>query len=89
MEHKSNPDKIKELVRIQNEKGYMANIWQIDPNTYELIEYNCPILAIAFEYTVACSCETQLLKNILKTDHIQRTSCKTDGDHHCKFVIQF
>jgi predicted ArsR family transcriptional regulator len=89
IEHKSNPDKIKELVRIQNEKGYMADISQIDPNTYELIEYNCPILTVALEYNVACSCETQLLKNVLKTDQIRRTNCKTDGDHHCKFFIQF
>ena len=89
MEHKSNSDKIKELVRIQNEKGYMANISQLEPNTYELIEYNCPILSIAHEYNVACSCETQMLKNVLKTDQIKRTNCKTDGDHHCKFLIQF
>lgn len=89
MEHKSNPDKIKELVRIQNEKGYMANIEQLEPNTYELIEYNCPILSVADEYNIACSCETQMLKNVLKTDQIKRTNCKTDGDHHCKFLIQF
>ena len=71
MEHKSNSDKIKELVRIRNEKGYMANISQLEPNTYELIEYNCPILSVAHEYNVACSCETQMLKNVLKTNQIQ------------------
>ena len=67
----------------------MANISQIEPNTYELIEYNCPILAVAHEYNVACSCETQMLKNVLKTDRIKTNNCKTDGDHHCKFLIQF
>jgi predicted ArsR family transcriptional regulator len=89
MEHKSNPDKMKELVHIQNEKGYMADVSQLDLNTFELIEYNCPILAVANEYKVACKCETQLLKNVLKTDRVVRKACKTDGDHHCKFSIQF
>lgn len=81
------PEKIKELVEIQNEKGYMADLVQIDSTTYEIIEHNCPILTIANQYKVACSCETQLLKNVLNTDEIKRTTCKTDGDPHCKFLI--
>jgi predicted ArsR family transcriptional regulator len=81
--------KINELVKIQNEKGYMANISQIEPNTYELVEHNCPILAVAHQFKVACSCETELLKNVLNTDDVKRTTCKTDGDDHCKFLIKF
>ncbi|WP_428911092.1 helix-turn-helix transcriptional regulator [Niallia sp. Krafla_26] len=82
-------EKVKELVDIQNEKGYMADLVQIDPTTYEIIEHNCPILAVANQYKIACSCETQLLKNVLNTDQIKRTTCKTDGDPHCKFLITF
>jgi predicted ArsR family transcriptional regulator len=86
---KSNPIKINELVKIQNEKGYMADISEIDPNTYELVERNCPILTVAHQFKVACSCETELLKKVLKTDDVKRTTCKTDGDDHCKFLIKF
>ena len=86
---KSMTHKINELVKIQNEKGYMANISQIDPHTYELVEHNCPILAVAHQFNVACSCETELLKNVLETDDVKRTTCKTDGDDHCKFLIKF
>jgi predicted ArsR family transcriptional regulator len=89
IQHKSNHDKIQEFANIQNEKGYMADTLQIDPNTFELIEYNCPILSVAHEFKVACSCETQLLKNVLETEQVQRTNCKTDGDNHCKFIIAF
>ena len=57
--------KINELVKIQNEKGYMANISQLDPNTYELVEHNCPILAVAHQYNVACSCETRAFEKCI------------------------
>lgn len=86
---KSTHEKMNELVKIQNEKGYMANISQIDENTYELVEYNCPILAVAKEFKTACSCETQMFKNILETDQVNRICCKTDRDDHCKFLIKF
>ncbi|WP_338471885.1 metalloregulator ArsR/SmtB family transcription factor [Niallia sp. XMNu-256] len=83
------PDKVKELVDIQNEKGYMADMIQVDQNTYKVIEHNCPILSVANQFKIACQCETQLLRNVLKTDNIERTTCKTDGDHHCTFLISF
>jgi len=82
-------DKMNEIVSIQNEKGYMANLTQLDEHTFEMIEYNCPILEIAKTYKVACQCETSMFKQVLKTDHVNRTCCKTDGDNHCKFLVKF
>lgn len=82
-------DKVKELVHIQNEKGYMADFTQPDENVFEIVEHNCPILAVAMEYTVACSCETKMLQDVLKTEKVTRTSCKSEGDHACKFFIQY
>ncbi|GGH73464.1 putative ArsR family transcriptional regulator [Pullulanibacillus pueri] len=89
MEYKSNEEKINEMVNIQNEKGYMADVSQIDDTTYEITEYNCPILAVAKEFKVACHCETDMFKNVLETDKVKRTCCKTEGNAHCKFLIQF
>ncbi|WP_043931652.1 helix-turn-helix transcriptional regulator [Bacillus sp. EB01] len=86
---KSNPEKIRELVSIQNEKGYMAAGVQVDEHTYELFEYNCPILAVANQHKEACRCETRMLRNALNTEDIQRVSCKTESDDHCKFRIKF
>lgn len=82
-------DKIREIEKIQNEKGYMAKASQIDENTYELIEYNCPILAIANNFKTACKCETEMFKNVLGTEQVQRVSCKTEGNNHCKFLIKY
>lgn len=80
-------EKIEEIVAIQNEKGYMADLSQINENTFELIEYNCPIIAVANQYKTACQCETNILKSVLGTDDVRRASCKTDGNDHCRFLI--
>ncbi|MGP4065752.1 helix-turn-helix transcriptional regulator [Oceanobacillus sp. M65] len=89
MQKKSHQERIQELQTIQNEKGYMADITKIDDNSYELIEYNCPIMAVAKEYKVACKCETSMFKNVLQTENVNRTSCKTEGNDHCRFQISF
>lgn len=85
---KTNKEKIHEIANIQNEKGYMADVTEIDAQTFELIEYNCPIMAVANEFKTACQCETNLFKNVLGTKDVRRVSCKTDGNDHCKFLIQ-
>ncbi|WP_077604121.1 helix-turn-helix transcriptional regulator [Oceanobacillus sojae] len=89
IEQKSNHDKINELSKIQTEKGYMANLSKTGENSYELIEYNCPILAVANEFKSACTCETQMFKNVLGTDNVKRVCCKSDGDNYCKFLVDF
>ncbi|RIW29227.1 transcriptional regulator [Bacillus salacetis] len=82
-------EKIQEIEKIQNEKGYMAQANQIDDNTFELIEYNCPIMAIANNFKTACTCETEMFKSVLGTEQVKRVSCRTEGNHHCKFLIQY
>ena len=82
-------EKIDEMVKIQNEKGYMAIATQLDNETFELIEYNCPIYSVAQEFKTACRCETEMFKNVLEAEQVRRISCMTDGDHHCNFKIKF
>lgn len=82
-------EKVQEIATIQNEKGYMAEVNQIDNSTFELVEYNCPIFAIAREFKTACHCETEMFKNVSDTKDVNRISCKTDGDNHCKFLFKY
>lgn len=89
LSNKSPEEKVKELASIQHEKGYMAEVSQLDNNTFELIEYNCPIMAIANKFHVACQCETSMFTKVLETNNVQRTHCKTEGNDHCKFAITF
>ncbi|MFC4402153.1 helix-turn-helix transcriptional regulator [Gracilibacillus xinjiangensis] len=87
---KSTPqDKVEEMVKIQNEKGYMAELNQIDDTHYEIIEYNCPIFSVANEFHIACQCETNMFKKVLGTDEVERIQCKTEGNNHCRFIVKF
>lgn len=88
MENLNFDAKVKKLNDIQNSKGYMAEITKIDDQTYELMEYNCPIFAVANEYKSACACETQMFKEVLGTKHVKRVTCKTENGDHCRFLIK-
>lgn len=89
MENKEPQQKVETLRNIQDKKGYMADFTKIDDNTYELIEYNCPISAVANNFKKACACETDLFKEVLGTNDVKRITCKADNDHHCRFLIKF
>ena len=89
MEDKKPSEKMQEMVTIQNEKGYMADLSQVDDYTFEITEYNCPILEVAKEFKIARRCETEMLKKVLGTNDVARTCCRTEGDNHCKFLVKF
>jgi len=80
-------EKIKELGTLQNDKGYMTEVNQVDEHSYEMIEYNCPIYAVAKEFKIACRCETDMFKKVVGIEQVDRICCKTDGDDHCRFVF--
>lgn len=88
MQNKNFAEKVQELKEIQLKKGYMAELNKLDENTYELIEYNCPIFTVASQYKQACTCETNMFKNVLGTEHVKRVTCKTDNEDHCRFLIK-
>lgn len=88
MQNKNFAEKVHQLKEIQLKKGYMAELKKIDDNTYELIEFNCPIFTVAKQYKKACSCETNMFKNVLGTELVKRVTCKTDDEDHCRFLIK-
>ncbi|MDX8046416.1 metalloregulator ArsR/SmtB family transcription factor [Gracilibacillus sp. S3-1-1] len=85
----SNQDKLRDIVHIQNEKGYMAELHQHDENQFEILEYNCPIYAVAKEFHIACQCETSMFRKVLGTENVKRVQCKTEGNNHCRFMVEF
>lgn len=80
-------DRVKELTQIQFDNGYMAECHEVNKHEMELIEFNCPILQVANKNVEACNHELSLFKKVLKTNSIKRTSCISQGDHCCKYVI--
>lgn len=88
MQNKNFGEKVHQLKEIQLKKGYMAELNKLNDDTYELIEYNCPIFTVAKQYKKACTCETNMFKNVLGTQHVKRVTCKTDDEDHCRFLIK-
>lgn len=82
-------EKAAALEKQQNARNYMSELKKINDQTFELNEYNCPILAVARQFKLACSRETELIEAVLGEVHVERTMCQADGDRHCRFLIRF
>ncbi len=80
-------ERVKELARLRDEDGYMAEARQAGKLSLELLEHNCPILQIASEFPEACYTETQLFARLLGTK-VEATHRAAVGDHVCRFMIQ-
>jgi predicted ArsR family transcriptional regulator len=78
---------VKELARIRDEEGYIAESRSKSDGKYVLLEYNCPIIPIAEKHWEACSTETELFEKLLGAN-IDTTHRAAKGDLICKFVIK-
>ncbi len=79
-------DRVKELGRIRDEEGYMAEVKRPRKSSVELLEHNCPILAIAEKYGEACDVERRLFRDLLGAD-VRVSHRAVDGDAVCRFQI--
>ena len=69
----------------QNQKKSIKKIKENE--TYELLEYNCPILQIAEKHWEACVVETELFKKIIDGE-IETSHTDAKGDAICRFIIK-
>lgn len=76
------------LSRLRDLEGYMSSSKQLDESTFELIEYNCPILNISKSYSEACAAENQLFKEVISAE-VESTHRLVSGGKLCRFVIKF
>jgi predicted ArsR family transcriptional regulator len=80
--------KVKELARIRDQEGYIAESRKQQKNdSHILLEYNCPIIQIAEKHWEACSVETELFEKLLDAN-IETTHRAAKGDQICRFVIK-
>ncbi|WP_245829124.1 helix-turn-helix transcriptional regulator [Salipaludibacillus agaradhaerens] len=83
------PSKIRELEKIQNELGYMAEVTEEEDGSYLFKEFNCPVAAVAREFPMLCEAEIGLFKDLLNTDSIQCHRCMATGQEiHCYYKIK-
>lgn len=79
--------KVEELVRLRDEGGYMAERGRIGATSGEMLEHNCPILAIAEVYGEACGVEQALFQKLLHAD-VDVSHRVVAGDPVCRFLIR-
>jgi predicted ArsR family transcriptional regulator len=80
--------KVKELVQIQEERGYMAELQEDDRGErYLITEHNCPIHSIAHAYTQACDSELSLFRKVLGAEVVQ-LECKAKGGRRCVYSVK-
>ena len=75
------------LAQIRDEEGYMAELGTRRKDTVELLEYNCPIIAVAEKYGEACSVERELFQKLLRAN-VDVTHRVVAGAPVCRFMIR-
>ncbi len=79
--------RVQELVDLREEGGYMAERGKIGTKSAEVLEHNCPIMAVAGTYSEACSAEVALFQKLLKAD-VEASHRVVAGDPVCRFVVR-
>jgi predicted ArsR family transcriptional regulator len=87
MEGKDLRGRVEELVRIRDAGGYMADLGTARKDTFEMLEHNCPIYAVAQKYGEACAVEQDLFRKLLKAD-VDASHRVVAGDPVCRFLIR-
>ncbi|MUK90010.1 DeoR family transcriptional regulator [Ornithinibacillus sp. L9] len=80
--------RIKEVAKIQDEKGYMVEIEKTADGHYEMKNYNCPISNIASCYKQVCDNEKRVFDELFAKSEVIPHSCITKGDNFCKWTIK-
>lgn len=79
--------RVRELAKIRDDEGYMASVKRPGKATFELLEFNCPILAIAEKYNEACDVERDLFRDLLGAD-VAVSHRVVAGDSVCRFMVK-
>jgi DeoR family transcriptional regulator, suf operon transcriptional repressor len=81
------PDRVRELVKLRTEGGYMAEIGAQRTGSIEVLEHNCPILALADRFPIACETERRMFSSLLRAD-VDVTHRVVAGDPVCRFRVR-
>jgi len=80
--------KLKELVRVRTEEGYMAEVKSEDGGSYLLVENHCPICAAANACQGFCSTELGLFRSVLGPGvGVERVEHIVSGDRRCAYRV--
>jgi DeoR family suf operon transcriptional repressor len=79
--------RVDELVRIRTEGGYMAETGGRARGSFQILEHNCPILALAGKFPEACETERRVFASLLKA-RVDVQHRMAAGDSVCRFLVR-
>jgi len=81
--------RLKTLISLRNEEGYMAEVQRQSDGSFFLIENHCPICAAANVCPMLCDSELEVFRAILGEDGvIERTEHMLAGARRCVYRIR-
>ena len=78
--------RVHQLAQLRDQDGYIAEDKKTGPSRFEILEHNCPIIAIAENYWEACTVENELFRRVLDAN-VETTHRVVDGANVCRFLI--
>jgi len=82
-------NRLKKLISLRNEEGYMAEVQRQPDGSFLLIENHCPICAAATVCSKLCDAELEVFQAILGEDAvIERTEHMLAGARRCVYGIR-
>ncbi len=73
------------VTQFRDRDGYMAE-FTVSRSEFQILEYNCPLLDVAAEYSEACEIERRMFEEILGAK-VSSSHQIVSGDKVCRFVI--
>jgi DeoR family suf operon transcriptional repressor len=79
--------KVRELTRILDEDGYLADVEETDDGGWRIVEHNCAILSVASGFRQACTSEIRFISDALPEATVARVAHILSGAHLCAYEI--
>ena len=80
-------EQVRELARILDQDGYLADFTLRDDGVYVITEHNCAVLSVAQRYSHACSSEWTFLQAALPRATVRRVAHQLVSGHVCAYEI--
>jgi DeoR family suf operon transcriptional repressor len=81
-------ERVRELARILDEDGYLAECEAIEGGGFRITEHNCAVLGVAMKYGHACGSEIDFLRAALPDARVERIAHIVAGAHHCAYLVE-
>jgi len=79
-------DRVHQLAQLRDREGYIAEDKKAGSSKFEILEHNCPIIAIAENYWEASTVENEMFRKVLDAN-VETTHRVVDGANVCRFLI--